>query len=190
EDDFWLGRQFETALMDDLRIGFTNRRFDHLGHGRFAVQPLEMGGRYLAGAKAAKLHAAFDIVEPSINLGFQIGGGDDDTKCAFSPRCSGFSPSHRHYSSGPIWRTKIHRRFRPTRPGAGEPARLVRAEGLEPPRLSSRDSKPRASTNSATPATCRAARRRGLYHLSSAGHHKIGRVSAKQGSIDAWQLFG
>src|SRR5271163_3786229 len=32
-------------------------------------------------------------------------------------------------------------------------ALLVRAEGLEPPRLSSREPKPRASTNSATPAT-------------------------------------
>src|SRR5262249_17025699 len=32
-------------------------------------------------------------------------------------------------------------------------ALLVRAEGLEPPRLSSRDPKSRASTNSATPAT-------------------------------------
>src|SRR5262249_60427041 len=83
EAHFWLGPQLEPALMDHLRIGFTNRRFGHLGHGRFAVQPLEMGGRYLAGAKAAKLHAAFDIVEPSINLGFQIGGGDDDTKFAF-----------------------------------------------------------------------------------------------------------
>jgi hypothetical protein len=33
------------------------------------------------------------------------------------------------------------------------PALLVRAEGLEPPRLSSREPKSRASTNSATPAT-------------------------------------
>src|SRR5262249_18570841 len=48
------------------------------------------------------------------------------------------------------------------------PAAVVRAEGLEPPRLSSREPKSRASTSSATPAngtlgTCVGAGRRGLY---------------------------
>src|SRR5271156_3325320 len=56
----------------------------------------------------------------------------------------------------------------------GKPARLVRAEGLEPPRLSSREPKSRASTNSATPATRRAARWGGLYHAGRARHYKNG----------------
>src|SRR5262245_7406799 len=48
---------------------------------------------------------------------------------------------------------------------------VVRAEGLEPPRLSSREPKSRASTSSATPASATtdfaAAGRRGLYHGQS-----------------------
>src|SRR5262249_46581683 len=38
-------------------------------------------------------------------------------------------------------------------PRAGASASVVRAEGFEPPRLSSREPKSRASTSSATPAT-------------------------------------
>src|ERR1700674_6057375 len=51
---------------------------------------------------------------------------------------------------------------------------MVRAEGLEPPQLSSREPKSRASTNSATPAKGastpkRAAGRRGLYQHETLG---------------------
>src|SRR5438552_12851134 len=53
---------------------------------------------------------------------------------------------------------------------------MVRAEGLEPPRLASREPKSRASTSSATPARrlCAAqlsAERRGLYHGVASKHH-------------------
>src|SRR3954463_1093005 len=54
--------------------------------------------------------------------------------------------------------------------------RLVRAEGLEPPQLSSLEPKSSASTNSATPAkgvalTPGTPRRRGLYHALARKHH-------------------
>jgi hypothetical protein len=53
----------------------------------------------------------------------------------------------------------------------------VRAEGLEPPRLATLEPKSSASANSATPATRRAARWRGLYHAPHARHYKNGRFS-------------
>ena len=122
-----------------------------------------MSDRHLARPKTPELHAPFEIIEPGIDLGFKIGSRNDDAIFAFEAGCGGFSYLHRHYSSRPngpkyiaflanlakFWSRQV----------LEKPPELVRAEGLEPPRLSSRDSKSRASTNSATPATRRAARR-------------------------------
>ena len=59
-----LGRELEAAVGDDLVVGLADRRFDHLRHRGFAVDAPEMRDRHLAGAEAAELDAAFEIVEP------------------------------------------------------------------------------------------------------------------------------
>src|SRR3984957_18974639 len=137
-----------------------------------------MGNGDLAGPDPAQLDAALKIVEPLFHTRFKIGSGDDDAIFALETLSARFSHLHRNYSSRPnvfgqALRLMDTARFRAvSRPSFGKTAQLVRAEGLEPPRLSSREPKSRASTNSATPATRRAARWRGLYHARRAGHYK------------------
>src|SRR5262249_11213756 len=79
----------------------------------------------------------------------------------------------------------------------GDPSGLVRAEGLEPPRLATREPKSRASTNSATPAEgtsapynhIRAAGRRGLYHAETPVHtrKRAGDLAPEEPPIDRGQ---
>src|SRR6202021_404296 len=120
-----------------------------------------------AGTEAAQLHLGFEVVEPRVDLGLEIGRRHDDAELALETRGGSFSHLHWHYSLEP---KILRQRPAQSRPSFGKAARLVRAEGLEPPRLSSREPKSRASTNSATPATRWAPRWRGLYHAPRAGH--------------------
>ncbi len=83
---------------DDLGIGLADGSFDHLRHGGFAVEPLEMGDRHLAGPETAQLHAALEFVEPLVDPRRQIGGGNDNAIFPLETRGRGFSHLHRHYS--------------------------------------------------------------------------------------------
>ena len=166
--DLGLGGELVAVVGDDLAVGLAHRVFDHLGHGGLAVEALEMRDRHLAGTEAAQLHLALEVVEPRVDLGLEIGRRHDDAKFALETRGGSFSHLHWHYSS----ESKTLSQPAYSRPSFGKTARLVRAEGLEPPRLSSREPKSRASTNSATPATRRAARWRGLYHAVHIGHYQ------------------
>ena len=152
-----LGGELKAVVAHDLVVGFAHRGFDHLGHGGFAVELLEVRDRHLAGAEAAQLHAALEIVEAFVDARLKVGCRDHDPIFALKARGASFGDLHWIYSSGLF---------------AKGAARLVRAEGLEPPRLASREPKSRASTNSATPATRKAVRRRGLYHAACAGYYK------------------
>ena len=83
-----------------------------------------MRDRHLAGPKAPQLHAAFEIVEPLVDLGFQIGCGDDDAVFPLETRGGSFSHLHRHYSSRPRQIERIPAKFWKNRPaGAGGGAR-------------------------------------------------------------------
>ena len=110
-------------VVDDLGVGLAHRRFDHLGHGRLAVDALEMRNRHLAGSKSAQLHTALDIVEPLFDPRLQVGGRDDNAVFPLETRGGSFCHLHRHYSS----RREIERipaKFLKSRPaGAGGGAR-------------------------------------------------------------------
>ena len=141
-----LDGELEAVVGDDLAIGLAHRRLDHLRHCGLAVEPPEMRDRDFAGPETSELYASLQVVEPLIDPRLKIGRGDDHAKFALEASGGSFSHLHWHYSSRPEIE-HISARFWEKPPG------LVRAEGLEPPRLSSREPKSRASTNSATPAT-------------------------------------
>ena len=166
--DLGLGGELVAVVGDDLAVGLAHRVFDHLGHGGLAIETLEVRDRNLARTEAAQLHLALEVVEPRVDLGLEIGRRHDDAEFALETRGGSFSHLHWHYSLEP--KTLSQPAY--SRPSFGKTARLVRAEGLEPPRLSSREPKSRASTNSATPATHRAARWRGLYHALRTRHYQ------------------
>ena len=86
-------------VADDLGIGLADRGLNDLGHGGLAVKTLEMRHRHLAGPKAAQLHAAFEVVEPFLDFGFQVGCGHDNAVFPLETRGGSFSHLHRHYSS-------------------------------------------------------------------------------------------
>ena len=94
-----LGGELEAVIGDDLAVGLADRGFDHLGHGGLAVEALEMRDRHLAGPEAAQLHAALEIVEPLVDLGLEVGRGNDDAVFPLETRGGSFSHLHRHYSS-------------------------------------------------------------------------------------------
>ena len=81
-----LDRKLDSRVGDDLRIGLAHGSFDHLGHGGFAVQALEVRDRNLAGPEAAQLHAALEVVEPLVDLRLEIGCRDDHAIFALKTR--------------------------------------------------------------------------------------------------------
>ena len=99
--DFGLGGELVAVVGDDLAVGLTDRVFDHLGHGRLAVEALEVRDRHFAGTEAAQLHLALEVVEPRVDLGLEIGRRHDDAEFALETRGGSFSHLHWHYSLEP-----------------------------------------------------------------------------------------
>ena len=108
--------------------------------------------RNFAGTKASDLCALLHFAEPGIHFGRKVGLRQHDLKFAveaFGPGlCHLHSRIHVTFSSGRSLRVVLSEAGLRARCPVG----VVRAEGLEPPRLSPREPKSRASTNSATPA--------------------------------------
>ena len=147
-----LAHELEAALGDDLGVGLAHRGLDRLGHHRAAIEALEMGDRHLAGTEAVDADLVLELVELGVGLGGQIGGGHHDLELALEAFADSFGYLHHHNLRFVPLCTALQvrpltlARFRCDVPG------VVRAEGLEPPRLASREPKSRASTSSATPA--------------------------------------
>ena len=137
--------ELEPALVDDLGVGLTHHRLDRLDHHRAAIQLLEMRKRHLAGPESIDSDPVLHLAQPLHHPGLEGGGRHLDLKLALETVRSAFGDLHGRQStgSGRYGRVRFQERAAPG---------LVRAEGLEPPRLSSREPKSRASTNSATPA--------------------------------------
>src|SRR5579883_1150495 len=126
-----------------------------------------MRERHLAGTKTVDANAALELPQPFRHPCLEIGRRDRDVEFALETVGNTFSDLHGDYLEGlrPLaagfefisLRLRMflseNRKplFRNMREGQAAPG-VVRAEGLEPPRLSSREPKSRASTNSATPA--------------------------------------
>ncbi len=89
-----LGRELEPVIGDDLCIGVTHRRLDHLGHRGAAIETLQMRGRHLAGAEAVEPHLALELIESGVDASFEIGGGDDHAVFALEAVGEGFGDLH------------------------------------------------------------------------------------------------
>src|SRR3954465_12021602 len=105
-----------------------------------------MRNRHLARPEATDLHALLQFAEPRIDLGGKVGLREHDLEFALKAFASGLCYLHnRTHISFFIARNRraafAERNLVPRSVG------VVRAEGLEPPRLSPREPKSRASTN-------------------------------------------
>src|SRR4029079_16482361 len=90
----------------------------------------------------ADLHAVLKIVEARVDFAVELGGRHDHFEFALEAFGEGLGHLHGQNSLSSL----VSRNAR------SKSLRLVRAEGLEPPRLASLEPKSSASTNSATPA--------------------------------------
>src|SRR6185295_12058979 len=131
---------------------------------------------HLARTKSVEADLVLQVHQTCIGLGVQIGCGNADLEFVLEPLRKGFGDLHGVQSSSAFVRPCsqdgslmlparsetpcVGRDFEPDPktgrplmiPGANAKRRLVRAEGLEPPQLSSLEPKSSASTRSATPA--------------------------------------
>ena len=91
--------------------------------------------------------------EPRVGLAGEIGGRDHDLEFALEAVADSFGDLHHHnLRFVPLCTASKVARVDGQAVGSGDVPGVVRAEGLEPPRLASREPKSRASTSSATPA--------------------------------------
>src|SRR3954454_13482296 len=127
-----------------------------------------MGDRHLAGTEAVEAHAILEGRELARQPLLELRCRQNHLEFALQPLRQGFGHLHDQVrlcsllsSAGLMTRGRRRRRpDRANRPETPKPeAGLVRAEGLEPPRLSPLEPKSSASTNSATPARGCASRR-------------------------------
>ncbi len=155
--DLGVQRQLETVIGDDLGVGLAHHQVDGLGHHRAAIDPLEMGDRHLARPEAVDFDLIFHLGQTVIDTGREIARRNDDAELPLEAFGGGFSDLHMRDRIG------LSVRYRDGSGSDGSSSRrqwigrqrsrgVVRAEGFEPPRLSSLEPKSSASTSSATPA--------------------------------------
>ena len=148
-----LAHELEAALGDDLGVGLAHRGLDHLGHHRAAIEALEMRDRHLARTEAVDADLVLELVELASALAARSAAGHHHLELALKAFADSFGYLHHHnlcfcaaqHGAEGLRPARRTCRFECV-PG------VVRAEGLEPPRLASREPKSRASTSSATPA--------------------------------------
>jgi hypothetical protein len=73
--DLRLGREAETAIGENLRVGVANGLVDGLGHHRAAVHLLQVAHRHLARTEAVELHLVLEVDQLGVRLGI---GSDAD----------------------------------------------------------------------------------------------------------------
>src|SRR6201990_3222186 len=119
-----------------------------------------MGDRHLARTEAVETDLVLHVDQLGVRLGIEIGCRDVDLELVLQSLIEGFRDLH---NSLPPWSGQsaptLSSTSRGKRLASRNPKckRLVRAEGLEPPQLSSLEPKSSASTSSATPASLAAA---------------------------------
>src|SRR5262245_23270032 len=106
-----------------------------------------MRDRHFAGTEAAQLDAVLELTEALGDPRFEISCGHLHLEFALKAVGKSFGDFHDRRSLVLVAALSLHAENRCLC------ASVVRAEGFEPPRLSSREPKSRASTSSATPAT-------------------------------------
>ena len=139
-----LGDRVAGDLVDDV--------LDDLGHRRFAEQAAEMVDRHLAGPEALDADFVLQRRQPRHQPAVQLGGRNDHLELPLQSLGEGFGDLHVTLPVPSFFADPPRRSGRIGSPEGESSTGMVRAEGLEPPRLSSREPKSRASTSSATPA--------------------------------------
>ena len=147
--DLRLHRRLEFLVIQRLGDAFLKRLLQHLAQHGFSQPHLQDRKRRLAPAETGNLQVLADFGQLAGDLAVDIRRGDGYP--VFALQAFGRRFRHLHVSAIPIFRAGRHRRPDSSFPFDPD-GRMVRAEGLEPPRLSSLAPKASASTNSATPA--------------------------------------
>src|SRR6202011_847136 len=173
--DLGFGRQTKTALGKNLRIGVADGLIDGFRHHRAAIDFLQMADRYLARTKAVETDLVLEVHQTGAGLGIEIRCGNADLEFVLQSLDEGFCDLHgvnllpllsgpngadilsvcrsAALRPAPVVRRTLLFGTRSSRNSSYKRCqRLVRAEGLEPPQLSSLEPKSSASTSSATPA--------------------------------------
>src|SRR5262249_35461194 len=135
--EFHLGLvgRLQVAFFDELLARLVELLLDNLGHHRFAIDAPEMRDRHLAGAESVDPGAARKLRELARQLaGESARRHHHHLELAFQTFAQRFGNLHHcdRYSNGL--------------------GGLVRAEGLEPPRVSPQEPKSCVSANFTTPA--------------------------------------
>ena len=105
ERDLRLHRRLLGSLFEGLVRRFADHVVDDLGHGRLAIELLEVSLGNLARAEAADLGAPLEVLEIGIELFGEFGGRDDNLELALQAFGRGFSHLHGCFLSSLIPRT-------------------------------------------------------------------------------------
>ena len=89
-----LGRQTETALGEDLRVGVADGLLDGLGHHRAAIDLLEVAHRHLAWTKAVETDLVLEVDQTGVRLGIEIRCGNADLEFVLQSLSEGFGDLH------------------------------------------------------------------------------------------------
>ena len=92
-----IGGELEAVLGDDLVVGVAHRRLDHLGHGRAAIDALEVRDRHLAGAEAVDADAVLELVKALVDFGIELGGRHHHLEFALEAFGQSFGDLHELY---------------------------------------------------------------------------------------------
>src|SRR5690606_16413845 len=142
--DLGAQRRAQVVVGDRLLRAPVDRLLEHLAHDRAAVLLAQQRDRHLARPEAGHADAALQLLEPMGDLPFDFRGLDHDLVFSFEAFGRQFGDLHLA-PPGSWFAMRRARSARATAPGAGEGTRT-------PTAVQPRGPKPRASTNSATPA--------------------------------------
>src|SRR5688572_27323444 len=141
--DLGLAGRTQVALVEQLVRTLMHRLLQHLAHHRLLVALLQQLQRHLARTETRHADPLAQLLEARLDLSLERVRGDDDLVFTLEAGGVGFRDLHGRALSARCWQSG--------RATASE-GRVVRAEGLEPPRLASLEPKSSASASSATPA--------------------------------------
>ena len=133
-----LGLHRQPQALDDLLLRRVESLLHHLGHHRAAIDLLQVRHRHLARAKAVDAHFALEVGELGVEFRGEVARRNDDIVFPLQPLAQRLRDLHvptassRFLARAP--RTMKNLRSRRAEK-SGIKSAVVRAKGLEPPRL-------------------------------------------------------
>lgn len=92
--DLRFHRQLEAVFLNDAAVGLGHRVLDDIGHDRFAVHPLEVGRRNLAGTETVDFHLGLKLLKLGVQAALKVGGRNRDLKLALQSFGEGLGKLH------------------------------------------------------------------------------------------------